>query len=201
MAVRIYKQISGFNRETHHRSNHRVGIGNHQLVRVLAVTLGVMLGGFVPPSWAKEEGTNVIANPQASSTGSVTNSNVQINQGSYSTQGYNPGHYCNSGTLVFTPFYLGGAFHPNYTRTENFGLQVSFSIPLDRQMLDYCKDLANKRIQQTQVDILLTRIRECVKMYEKGYMVHPSSPFALICDDVVPIASVTKSGSVSPVVP
>ena len=160
-----------------------------------------MIGGFVPPSWAEEKGTNVIANPQASSTGSVTNSNVQINQGSYSTQGYNPGHYCNSGTLVFTPFYLGGAFHPNYTRTENFGLQVSFSIPLDKQMVDYCKDLANKRVQQTQVDILLTRIRECVKMYEKGYRLRPSSPYSMICDDVVPIAAVTKSGLASPVEP
>lgn len=139
------------------------------------------------------DGTTVIANPQASSTGSVTNSAVQINQGSYSTQGFSGGHYCNSGTVVFTPFYLGGGFHPEYTRSENYGAQISISVPLDGRITELCKEYARKKIQQKRVDILLTRVRECTNMYEKGYMIRPESPFSAICDDVVPIAAYSKS--------
>ena len=42
------------------------------------------------------------ANPIATSSGSVSNQAVQINQGGYSQQGFSSGHYCNSSTLTFT---------------------------------------------------------------------------------------------------
>ena len=142
-----------------------------------------------PVNAQTNDGTTVIANPQASSTGSVTNSAVQINQGSYSTQGLGSGHFCNSGTVVFTPFYLGAGFHPEYSRSENYGAQISFAIPLDGSAQEICKELGRKKIQQKRVDILLTRIRECAAMYEKGYMIRPNSPYSAICDDVVPIAA------------
>ena len=145
-----------------------------------------------PVNAQTNDGTTVIANPQASSTGSVTNSAVQINQGSYSTQGLGTGHFCNSGTMVFTPFYLGSGFHPEYTRSENYGAQISISVPLDGRITELCKEYARKKIQQKRVDILLTRIRECVNLYEKGYMVRPESPFSAICDDVVPIAAYSR---------
>jgi hypothetical protein len=94
--------------------------------------------------------------------------------------------------VVFTPFYLGGDFHPQYTRSQNFGAQISISVPLDGKITELCKEYARKKIQQKRVDILLTRIRECVNLYEKGYMVRPESPFSAICDDVVPIAAYSK---------
>ena len=60
-----------------------------------------------------EEGPTVIANPVATSTGSVNNSAVQINQGGYSTQSYEKGHSCNGPTLVLSNYYLGSDTHPH----------------------------------------------------------------------------------------
>ena len=170
-------------------SRHRAHDRNRLYDYVVKCVLSVMFLTCSPVNAQTNDGTTVIANPQASSTGSVTNSAVQINQGSYSTQGLGTGHFCNSGTMVFTPFYLGAGFHPEYSRSENYGAQISFAIPLDGSAQEICKELGRKKIQQKRVDILLTRIRECTAMYEKGYMIRPNSPYSAICDDVVPIAA------------
>ena len=172
-------------RNSRHRAHDRNRIYDH----VVKCVLSVVFLTCSPVNAQTNDGTTVIANPQASSTGSVTNSAVQINQGSYSTQGLGTGHFCNSGTMVFTPFYLGAGFHPEYSRSENYGAQISFAIPLDGSAQEICKELGRKKIQQKRIDILLTRIRECTAMYEKGYMIRPNSPYSAICDDVVPIAA------------
>ncbi len=193
LAVRDSNQSSQrCHRNSRHHTDDRNRIYNYFVKCVLAVTL------CCNTAYAQtNEGTSVIANPIASSTGSVTNSAVQINQGSYSTQGFGAGHYCNSGTVVFSPFYLGNGFHPQYTRSENYGAQISISIPLDGNITEICKELGRKRIQKTRVDILLTRMRECTNMYDKGYMIRPESPYSAICDDVVPIAAYSKLGASS----
>ena len=185
LAARNRHSGSRRDRNPRHRTYHRNRIHNN-LVKCL---LSVVFLNCSPVLAQTNDGTTVIANPQASSTGSVTNSAVQINQGSYSTQGLGTGHFCNSGTVVFTPFYLGAGFHPEYSRSENYGAQISFALPLDGSIQEICKELGRKRIQQKRVDILLTRIRECTAMYEKGYMIRPNSPYSAICDDVVPIAA------------
>ena len=172
-------------RNSRNRAHDRNRIYNY----LVKCVLSVVFLSCSPVNAQTNDGTTVIANPQASSTGSVTNSAVQINQGSYSTQGLGTGHYCNSGTMVFTPFYLGAGFHPEYSRSENYGAQISFAIPLDGSAQEICKELGRKKIQQKRIDILLTRIRECTAMYEKGYMIRPNSPYSAICDDVVPIAA------------
>ena len=183
-----HKSCSGYHRDRGHRANNRNNFYHYVVIGLLQVI------SFASPVRAQvSDGTTVIANPQASSTGSVTNSAVQINQGSYSTQGFSSGHYCNSGTVVFTPFYLGGDFHPQYTRSQSFGAQISFSVPLDGSITEICKELGLKKIQKERVDMLLTRMRECTNMYDKGYMIRPESPYSAICDDVVPIAAYSKS--------
>ena len=95
------------------------GIYNH----VVKCVLSVVFLNCSPVNAQTNDGTTVIANPQASSTGSVTNSAVQINQGSYSTQGLGTGHFCNSGTVVFTPFYLGAGFHPSTPEVKIMALK------------------------------------------------------------------------------
>ena len=184
LAARNRHSSGRCDRNPGHRAHDRNHIYNNLVKCLLSV---IFLN--CSPVFAQNDGTTVIANPQASSTGSVTNSAVQINQGSYSTQGLGSGHFCNSGTVVFTPFYLGSGFHPEYTRSENYGAQISFAIPIDGSAQEICKELGRKKIQQKRVDILLTRIRECTAMYEKGYMIRPNSPYSAICDDVVPIAA------------
>lgn len=183
-----HKSRSGYHRDRGDRANNRNNFYHYVLIGLLQI-----ISFAIPVKAQSSEGTSVIANPQASSTGSVTNSAVQINQGSYSTQGFSSGHYCNSGTMVFTPFYLGGDFHPQYTRNQSFGAQISFSVPLDGSITEICKELGLKKIQKERVDMLLTRMRECTNMYDKGYMIRPESPYSAICDDVVPIAAYSKS--------
>ena len=188
ISVRNHISRSGHHRNRRYHSDNRNNFYYYVLIGLFQII------SFASPVKAQvSEGTNIIANPQASSTGSVTNSAVQINQGSYSTQGFSSGHYCNSGTVVFTPFYLGGDFHPQYTRSQNFGAQISFSVPLDGSITEICKELGLKKIQKERVDILLTRMRECTNMYDKGYMIRPESPYSAICDDVVPIAAYSRS--------
>ena len=176
-------------RSRHHRNRGYHSDNRYNFYYYILIGLLQIISFASPVKAQTSDGTTVIANPQASSTGSVTNSAVQINQGSYSTQGLGTGHYCNSGTMVSTPFYLGAGFHPEYSRSENYGAQISFAIPLDGSAQEICKELGRKKIQQKRVDILLTRIRECTAMYEKGYMIRPNSPYSAICDDVVPIAA------------
>ena len=140
-----------------------------------------------------------MANPIATSSGSVNNQAVQINQGGYSQQGFGAGHYCNSSTMVFTPFYLGNDVHAEpYVRNQNFGAQVSFAVPLDFQMVRSCKELARKKIEKERLDLAFVRFRECAKLYQMGYKIREDSPYYVACEDVVPITAVApKSEPVS----
>ena len=135
-------------RANRHHENHHDYFNYKQLVRVLAIVLC-----FCLPVKAEGGGTTAIANPVATSSGSVSNQAVQINQGGYSQQGFGNGHSCNSSTLVFTPFYLANdvnnhAADASYIRNQNFGAQVSFSVPLDFQMVSLCKELARRKIEK-----------------------------------------------------
>lgn len=166
---------------------------HHQRYYQLLISLLAVV--FLLPVKAQDGGTTAIANPVATSTGSVSNQAVQINQGSYSQQGFGGGHMCNSSTLVVTPFYLGNdVSNPEapYIRNQNFGIQASVSIPLDFEMVRLCKDLAKRKLEKERLDYELVRILKCVEISKAGYMVHPSSPYAHVCSDVVPIAAVQK---------
>ena len=93
---------------------------------------------------AKAETDNV-ANPVAAATGNVTNQAVQFqNNGAPSRQHYGPAISCNGATMTFSPFYMGNHTTPfddvmaqqSYTVAENWGGQINFMIPLDREGLD-----------------------------------------------------------------
>jgi hypothetical protein len=192
-------------RNGHQGSRHRRTAGHrphhhHQLHYKLAV--GVLSVAICSPAAAQDGGTTAIANPVATSTGSVSNQAVQINQGSYSQQSYGPGHQCNSSTLVFTPFYLGNDVHPEpYVRNQNFGAQVSFSVPLDFEMVRLCKELAKRKLEKERLDYALVRALKCAELFKTGFKIRDDSPYAPLCADVVPIAAVAPtSAQVSPAV-
>lgn len=154
------------------------------------LAIGILPIIFFLPSNLKvnAQDATATANPIATSSGSVSNQAVQINQGGYSQQGFSSGHYCNSSTLTFTPFYLGNDVHPSYVRNQNFGLQMTFSFPLDGGMVELCKSLARKRLQKERLDYSLIRALKCAELLEKGFMFRPESPYSIVCADVVPIA-------------
>jgi len=163
---------------------------NRHYKQYYKLLIGLLAVVCLVPARAQDGGTTAIANPVATSSGSVSNQAVQINQGSYSQQGYGGGHTCNSSTLVLTPFYLGNDVNnhdkdASYIRNQNFGAQVSLSIPLDFEMVRLCKDLAKRKIEKERLDYELVRILKCVEIKKAGYTIHPSSPYAPICADVV----------------
>jgi len=109
-----------------------------------------------------------VANPQATSTGSVTNQAVQVLQGPYVTNSYGGGVSCQGPTFNFTPFVVGtkSGSRPfeayadidndpttgvnGLERTgqkdnfsNNFGLSATFSFPLDGGLQERCKTAAD----------------------------------------------------------
>ena len=192
LSTRNRRTSSGNHRNRGHHTYNRANISHNFAVGLLAVS-------FLLPAGVKASGDGVtaIANPQAVSTGQATNQAVQINQGGYSKQGYSPGHFCNSPTLTVTPFYLGNDVHPDYMRSQNFGIQATFSVPLDGEMVRLCKDLAAKKLEKERLDYALIRALKCAELMKAGFMFHPSSPFSVVCQDVVPIAREPKTSEAS----
>ena len=192
LSDRSRRTSSGSHRNRGHHTYNRANISHKFAVGLLAVS-------FLLPAGVKASGDGVtaIANPQAVSTGQATNQAVQINQGGYSKQGYSPGHFCNSPTLTVTPFYLGNDVHPDYMRSQNFGIQATVSVPLDGEMVRLCKDLAAKKLEKERLDYALIRALKCADLMKAGFMFHPSSPFSVVCQDVVPIAREPKTSEAS----
>jgi len=183
-----HRRTAGHHPHYYHQFHHQLAVG------VLAVACGIFVR--TPSVHAQDGGTTAIANPVATSTGSVSNQAVQINQGSYSQQSYGPGHQCNSSTMVLTPFYLGNDVHPEpYVRNQNFGAQVSFSVPLDFEMVRLCKELARRKLEKERLDYALVRALKCAELYKAGFKIRDDSPFAPLCADVVPIAAVSPTSS------
>ena len=155
--------------------------------------VGILSIIFCVPAYAQDT-TSVAANPQAAISGSVSNQAVQINQGSLSTQSFGGGIYCNGSVISFTPYYMTTEnYGGTYSNSNNAGAQISLSMPLDGGAVERCKALAQIQIEKGRLDYELVRIKECINIYEKGFMIHPSSEFYPICADVIPIASVPRS--------
>ena len=174
----------------HSRDRHRP---NHNLIVNL---LAVMLFASAPAAAQEGDTTNNISNPIATSTGSVNNQAVQINQGGFSRQTFGGGVQCNGPTMVFSPFYLGNDTHGDrYVRSQNFGAQISFSVPLDGGMTETCKSIARKRLEKERLDYELIRALKCAELMTKGFTFRPESPFAVICSDVTSIAALQNDST------
>lgn len=127
------------------------------------------LSVFVLPAYAEGDiPVTAIANPQATSTGSVTNQAVQVLQGPYVTNSYGGGVSCQGPTFNLTPFMTTSksgsrpfeAFADidndmttginGLERTgqkdsfaNNFGLSATLSFPLDGGLQERCKTAAD----------------------------------------------------------
>jgi hypothetical protein len=188
MAIRNHHKSSRDCRDGRHQPYNHYNHAYKYLVGILAVV-------FCAPVYA-EGATSVAANPQASISGSVANQAVQINQGSLSTQSFSRGHYCNGAVLSFSPYILQSQSDPGATLSRNFGGQLTFSMPLDFSAVNTCKALAQKQLDKAKLDYELIRIKECINIYKTGFMIHPDSPYAAICKDIIVIPSVASSTDV-----
>jgi hypothetical protein len=172
----------------HHRNPRHHKNYHHHFYHAIAICLLA-----VTPAIA-EEPTTVVAAPQSSSTGSVTNQAVQINQGSYNNQSFGGGLTCSGPTMVFTPFVIGASTYHEATGNANYGFQMSVSVPLDREAVSLCKAHARQKLSKERLDYELVRALKCAEFLKTGYVIHQESPAYVLCADVW---LAPRSGSIS----
>ena len=131
----------------------------------------------------------------AAATGNVTNQAVQFqNNGAPSRQYFFGNNSCNGTTMQFSPFYMGNDTTPmkrdSYVKNNNWGAQISFSVPLDGGMIETCKAIAKKHEQKMRLDYELVRALKCTELMKSGFMFRPGSRVEILCNDVVPIVAV-----------
>ncbi|ADP00046.1 hypothetical protein PRUG_00019 [Prochlorococcus phage P-SSP6] len=163
---------------------------------------GIIISLFsIAPARAEE---TAVSNPVAAATGNVTNQAVQFqNNGAPSRQHYGPNISCNGATMTFSPFYMGNHTKPwdidesgmrpsSYTLGENWGGQLNFMIPLDREGLKRCRSMAARQEEKMRLDYELVRVKNCAELQQKGFMLKPGSRVGEMCSDVIPIAQWEK---------
>jgi len=131
----------------------------------------------------------------AAATGNVTNQAVQFqNNGAPSRQYFASNSSCNGATMQFSPFYMGNDTIPyedsGYVRSNNWGAQLNFSVPLDGGMIELCKSIARKHEAKMRLDYELVRALKCTEIMKAGFMFRPGSRVEVLCHDVVPIVTV-----------
>ena len=130
----------------------------------------------------------------AAATGNVTNQAVQFqNNGAPSRQYFSGNNSCNGTTMQFSPFNMGNDTTPmksdSYVKSNNWGAQVSFSVPLDGGMIETCKGIARKHEQKMRLDYELVRALKCTEIMQKGFTFRPGSRVEILCKDIVPIVA------------
>ena len=168
--------------------NHPTGLYYYFLVGLLSVN----------PAFANEQPkVQNTSNPVAAATGNVTNQAVQFqNNGAPSRQYFASNNSCNGATMQFSPFYMGNDTIPHeytgYVRSNNFGVQLNFSVPLDGGMIETCKAIARKHEQKMRLDYELVRALKCTEIMKTGFTFRPGSRVEVLCNDIVPIVSLTN---------
>ncbi len=185
---------SGADRRQSRHRNHQSGFKHYLLVCLLAVVVDYV---SVTPAFAQEDPkVQNTSNPVAAATGNVTNQAVQFqNNGAPSRQYFASNSSCNGTTMNISPFYMGNDTIPyentGYTRTNNWGMQISFAVPLDGSMTELCKSIARKHEQKMRLDYELVRALKCTEIMKAGFTFRPGSRVEVLCHDIIPIVSLT----------
>ena len=95
--------------------------------------------------------------------------------------------------MTFSPFYMGNDTEPQtedgYVISENWGFQINFSVPLNKDLTEKCERMAESQIQKNRLDYELVRALKCAELQRKGFTLRPGTRVAHLCSDVVPIQS------------
>ena len=138
----------------------------------------------------------------AAATGNVTNQAVQFqNNGAPSRQQYGSAISCNGSTMTFSPFYMGNDTSPyddeGYVISENWGFQINFSVPLNRDLTKQCQEIAKRQEEKMRLDYELVRALKCAELQQKGFTIYPGSRVAHMCQDIVQIQTLLPKKDVS----
>ena len=77
----------------------------------------------------------------------------------------------------------------SYQLNENWGFQVNFMVPLDREGLKQCKRIAKRQEEKMRLDYELVRALKCAELMQRGFTYHPQSEMKVLCQDIVPISA------------
>ena len=152
-----------------HRNRRSYPTAIHHYLAVCLLTIGSTAVAAEDPTVQNS------ANPVAAATGNVVNQNVNMqNSGAPSRQFFAANNSCNGATAQINPFYMGNDTIPyeneGYVRTNNFGMQISFSVPLDGSMVELCKQIARRQEQKLRLDYELVRALKCTEILKNGFI-------------------------------
>ncbi len=178
------KQRSRNSRVNQRRRNYSAAFYYYLIINLLAVV----------PAYAEDPKVQNTSNPVAAATGNVTNQAVQFqNNGAPSRQYYSGNNSCNGTTMQLSPFYMGNDTTPmnpdSYVKSNNWGAQISFSVPLDGGMIETCKAIARKHEAKMRLDYELVRALKCTEIMKSGFTFRPGSRVEVLCNDIVPIVA------------
>ena len=101
--------------------------------------------------------------------------------------------------MTFSPFYMGNDTIPyesdGYVRSNNYGMQMSFMIPLDGSMIEQCKQIARRHEQKMRLNYEMIRAMKCTEIMKAGFTFRPGSRVEVLCHDIIPIVSLNGSSS------
>ncbi len=93
--------------------------------------------------------------------------------------------------MTFSPFYMGNDTQPQtedgYVISENWGFQINFSVPLNRELTEQCQRIGALHEQDMKLAQEITRALKCAELMRKGFTFRKDTRVAHICSDVVPI--------------
>ena len=193
MVTRNNNSRCGSRRNNRHHRNNRIHFYHYLAVYLLTITT---------PVFAEDPKVQNTSNPVAAATGNVTNQAVQFqNNGAPSRQYFAANNSCNGSTMQFSPFYMGNDTIPfdntGYVRSNNYGVQLNFAVPLDGSMIETCKAIARRHEQKMRLDYELVRAIKCTEIMKAGFTFRPGSRVEVLCHDIVPIVSLTNDRSSS----
>ena len=163
------------NKNNARQDNHR-GVSHHKHLRLYSVTcLTLALFATATPANAEATGNNIIANPQATSSGQAVNQAIQVTGTNNFQQTYGAGIQCQTSTLAISPFSIQGWNYPDAYVTNDVGVAATVSFPLDGGAV----------ADKASLDYNLVIVLKCQEIISKGAFLHPSSPYADLCRDVI----------------
>ena len=84
-----------------------------------------------------------------------------------------------------------------YVITENWGFQINFSVPLNRDLTKQCQEIAKRQEEKMRLDYELVRALKCAELQQKGFTIRPGTRVYGMCSDIVPIQSLLPKKDVS----
>ena len=102
-------------------------------------------------------------------SGTVLNSNTQLNQLPVIQQEYGAGFRCQSSTIALSPYYVGSASgYSSIGTASGFGGMMTISAPLDGRGVEYCMAMAKARVEKEQFDLVMTKSLRCADLLRAG---------------------------------